>query len=183
MAALLAEPDSLTPYVDGVIEEESARAALRRVSGAARRFTGWNLSRESVVGWVEQAEDGQTIYLPTLWLVSVESVSLGGITLAAGTYSTSRDGRVTLARAYRTWGDVSIDFTHGYDPDSADMDNIRGIVAGAAARLLNNPEGLRSQTIGTETWTVGVAPMDDPNSTLSSGEERELSPYVIPRLG
>lgn len=182
MAALLAEPDSLTPYVD-VVEEEAARAALRRVSGAARRYVGWNLSRESVTGWSVRAENGQTLYLPTMWLVSVESVSYGGVTLGAGTYTTSRDGRIILARAYRTWGDVTVNFTHGYDPDSADMDNIRGIVAGAAARLLNNPEGLRSQTIGTETWTVGVAPMDDPNATLSSGEKDELAPYAIPRLG
>jgi hypothetical protein len=182
VAALLAEPDSLIPYVD-VIEEETARAALRRVSGAARSHTGWNLSRESVTGWTGSADNGATLYLPTMWLVSVESVSLGGVTLAAGTYTTTRDGRLILARAYRTWGDVTVNFTHGYDPDSADMDNIRGIVAGAAARLLNNPEGLRSQTIGTETWTVAVAPMDDPNAALSSGEKYELSPYVLPRLG
>lgn len=182
MAALLAEPDSLTPYVDAV-EEEAARAALRRVSGAVRRHTGWNLSRESVVGWTGRADNGQTLYLPTLWLVSLERVSIDGVTLASGLATPSRDGRVILSRSVRTWGDVVIDFTHGYDPDSADMDDIRGIVAGAAARLLNNPETLRSQTIGTETWTVGVAPMDDPNSVLSSGEKFDLSPYVMPRLG
>jgi hypothetical protein len=182
VAALLAEPDSLTPYVD-VVEEETARAALRRVSGAARRYTKWNLSRESVTGWVGQAANGQTLYLPTLWLVSVERVSIAGVTLAPGLYSTSRDGRVILARQYRTWDDVVVDYTHGYDPDSADMDHIRGVVAGAASRLLNNPEGLRSQTIGTETWTVAVAPMDDPNETLSSGEKRELDPYVIEVVG
>jgi len=183
MAALLADTSTLATVLPDATEEE-ARAALRRASGAVRAYCGWNLLRETVTGWSEiPVNYGTTLYLPTMWLVSVEALTVDGLGLLDPSgYTVKREGRIILAPSFRTFGSVTVDYTHGYDLDSPQMDHIRGVVSGAAMRLVDNPTGRRHQQIGGEAWTLATGPMEDPNATLSSGEKAELDRYVIPRL-
>lgn len=179
MVALLAEPDTL-----GVadIPEEAARLALRRASGAIRGYCGWNLLRESA-SWSDYGDGGSAIYLPTLYLVTVDSLSLYGWgVLDPSIYSPKRDGRILLPFLYQTRGLITVAYTHGYDVNSPEMEHIRGIAAGAATRLVDNPTGRRSQSIGGESWTLATGPLDDPNATLTSGEKAELDAYRMPRV-
>lgn len=162
------------------LPDEQARVILDVVSAAIRRECGWALSAEVVVGEVFHASGRASIWLPTLWLTSVDAVSENGVALIDGVhYAWSREGRINRNAVFG-WGDgpVVVSYTHGYPPGSRQIADLRTVALSAASRVPGNPQSLRSWTVGNESLTAAGAGGDLTN-TLTTSEKRDLDPYRL----
>lgn len=162
------------------LPDEQARVILTTVSAAIRRECGWNLTRESVIGEVFSPTGRRSLFLPTLWLVTVDAVTENGFALTGG-YRFTRDGRVTRDAVFGWSSPVVVSYTHGYEPGSRQYADLTAVCLSAAARMPGNPQGLRSWTVGNESLTAaGAGP--DVTGILSSAERADLAPYRLDPL-
>lgn len=127
---------------------------LELASAAVRAYTGQTLS--AVVGDVVpvRPDGGYHFRLPQRPVTAVASVTRGGSLLAATTYWWSRAGIVESA--YGTWGvdALTVTYSHGFSPVP---DDVVSVVAAIAGRAVTNPDGVRSETIGTYSVTHTVS--------------------------
>lgn len=124
----------------------NAADLLAAASQAVVTYCGWPIVRQVVVGQVFDTDGSWLLRLPTLLLVSVESVLLDGVEVT--NYSWSADG--VLARSWPyAWPygyrRVAVSYTHGYATVPAD---IAEIVVARAARAAALIPGLKSETVG-----------------------------------
>ncbi len=121
------------------------------------------------------------VVLPQRPVTAVSSVSVtepfaAARTVAAGDY-VWRQGGLLLSRAPGHWGgpaaEVSVTYSHGF---AAIPDDIRGVCLTAAARLMANPEAIRSEQVGNYSVTHGGAG-GDLIGTLAQSEQRDLNRY------
>jgi hypothetical protein len=178
----LATVADLEKSVQRSVDPEAGRLALESASGLVRDYCGWAISRTTETFTVDGS--GTTLLsLPTLHLVDVSAVRMGGAELAAsptgwtGPEEYSWSARGQLYRAYG-WPDIfrhiEADVTHGYDviPDA-----VRAVVLGLAGATAFNPGGsvLASKTVGAVTHTFRDAPGE-----LTSLQVFQLSGYRLP---
>lgn len=181
----LAVPQELRDHVqDQTVPEETARLHLATASGAVRSFCQWSLSAETVVERrIRPARTLGSLWLPTLWLRAVTAVvTPSGASLPANEYDWVEHGQVMLTRTIFVRGPYRVSYEHGYLDSSAEMDSIKGVVLGAAARLLDNPFSLRSWATGSESATMAGG-NSDVVGVLSREDRKQLEPYVLVWLG
>jgi len=165
------------------LTDDQARLVLDMVSAAIRRECQWNLSEEVVVGEVFHAAGKPSIWLPTLWLTSVDAVTENGSALTGGVhYAWTREGRVNRNAVFG-WssGPIVVSYTHGYPAGSRQLQDVKAVCLSAAARIPLNPQGLRSWTVGNEALTAAGSGLDV-TSALSRSEKEELGPYRLDPL-
>lgn len=154
--------------------------ALRRASGAIRGFCHWSVSEQVVTNWkVNQTRLSGNLWLPTLWLTSIQSITEDGVVLGAGYYAFDRNGLVRRGSGY--WSPyldgVVVNFTHGYPEGDERLETVHDVCLAAAARLVGNPLRHSSETTGNESWSSGI---QIANQTLSDGEREQLAHLVLP---
>jgi hypothetical protein len=166
------------------LPREVALLAVRRASGAIRAFCGWHVSQETVTAQVQPVLTGylRTLWLPTLWLQSITSITENGVVLDPSVYAWRRSGKIVRASGYywSTYADgVVVSYVHGYPEGDARLEGVRDVCLSAASRLVGNPLRHSSETTGSEAWVAGVAQAD---ATLTDGEREQLGPYALERL-
>lgn len=111
----------------------------------------------------------QRVQLPSMFVVSVSAVTVGGIPLLDFDWSPTGSlllGRLALARSYRG---LSVTLTHGFAECPED---VRQVVANLAAAGYTASQRVKSSTEGpyAVTYFDDSDPMDD------------LGPYCLPRV-
>jgi len=160
--SLLATPAQLALFLDADVDEERANQLLAVASGEVRACTGQWLS------WVENdvvrldGEGSDVLLLPEVPVAAVVSVIEGhgdGTVLdgpddASPVWEWNTDGilrRLDGAHFARRFRWYRVVYDHGWDPIP---DEIVGVVLRAAGRALENPEGIRQETLGRYSYTL-----------------------------
>lgn len=140
----LATPADLTARGVDVSDTEHVSAALASASAAVREAAGSSISQESSTFDVVAGE-GQYLQLPTSPIVSVEAVSVDGLTVS--------DYRLIGGALWRAAGwrgcdpsVVTVDATHGYVVVPADIVDL--VCQFAVASMLTAQDGARSGVVG-----------------------------------
>jgi hypothetical protein len=164
------------------LPDDRARVVLNMVSGAMRLHCNWPLSRTVVVAEVLHGR-GRYLWLPTLWLTSVDAVTEGMTALVPGQdYTWERHGKLSRTTAFGWGSPVVVSYTHGYTDLDPQWSGLSSLCLSVAARMPGNPSSLRSWTVGNESLTAAGAG-GDLTSILSDAERRQLGPYVLEPLG
>lgn len=175
-----AVPADLRTFVqDETVPEETARQKLAIASGAVRSFCGWPVSAVTETKRI-RATNAQSLWLPTLHLRGVSSITLAGQALTG--FDFTDEGQVLLGRWYYTRGPYVVTFDHGWLDDSYQIETVRGVVLSCASRLLDNPNSYRSWTTGSESVTAAGGGSDI-IGVLADGEKTQIADFVIPVLG
>jgi hypothetical protein len=167
-------------------QEAQAQALLDDASSVVRAYIRQDITRATTTDTftMRRADPllhrcGGIVTLPQRPVVDIDSVSVNGTV----TSDWWQEGNDILVRAW-AWDQppaahrapqVTVTYTHGWDPVPGD---IQAIVIQAANRVMVNPSGLRSETVGGESVTYLV-----PNGgealgvLLSELEKRALRAY------
>jgi hypothetical protein len=156
---MLATPSDLAAYVKSDLDTSTATLALEISTGWIKDTLGLNVllvTNQTVI-----LDGGEhSLYLPDRPVVSVGAVTTLDRYGTAETPVVDVDYRVRGYRLIRSgyrsvWPEqVTVTYTHGYTAGNVPQ-GIRGVCLAAAARLYQNPEGLRSETVGGVSWTAG----------------------------
>jgi hypothetical protein len=152
VADTFATATDLATYLEqDSVDTASATQALELATGAVQTYCGWRILAETVTG-LSLAPIGNLVALPTAYLTAVASVTEAGVPVSALGFGWTTSG--LLSRF--TFGGLSavpwrfpvvVTFTHGYAP-AAIPQTIKGVTLAAAARVYDNPTGLRSESAG-----------------------------------
>lgn len=146
MAALASAAD-LDLHLQRSLAADVAALALAGASGAVRAYCGWGLLRESTTFTVDG--NGSTVLdLPTLYLVSTSAVRVGGLAIdPAGPQPVVHPrGQLVWANVWPSLTKVEVEAVHGY---LTTPDIVKLLTLTIAARIINNPDNLRSASVGT----------------------------------
>lgn len=170
---------------DPALDETRAEHFLRVASGEVRGYTGQTFDLV-VDDEVLLAGNGSTVLLlpelPVLEVteliedprdVATELVDETGFEWSPDGIIRRIDGGV-FRRRFRWY---AITYDHGFE---ATPEDVLGVVLRVAARGLENPLGLRSETIGRYSYTVSG---ENAGIGLYAPDRRELDPYVVPGGG
>lgn len=180
--ALFATTDDLGDYLGEELTGARLTQATLGLEMATAMIQGWTRRRLERVDGDVVALPGtrdRELVLPAWPVVSVATVKLDGVAVAATSYR--RVGQ-SLFRELG-WGEpggiVEVTYTHGYDPIPED---IRVVTLQMAARSLQNPLGIRQEGIGSYSVTYagdGPGIGDDPLlASLSRYRVRAASPSL-----
>jgi hypothetical protein len=166
------------------LDRDAAALAVSRASGVIRSHCGWSISREVVTGFVApMRRASRSLWLPTMWLVSVDALTEDGyVSTAQVDYTYDSTGRVVRAAGY--WspniGGLVVSYTHGYPDGDTRLETPKHVCLALASRLVGNPYGHVMERTGTEQWQQ---PADVGTGTnLTPGEVADLGPYVLDML-
>lgn len=175
-----ATPAELAGYVQSDVDTYTATQALDLASAAIRGVCGWHIypSQSETVSLDTPSYSGD-LFLPSKYVTAVTSVTEAGLLLAASRYVWTQNGR--LARSYGAWGGyqswlpgrVVVAFTHGYPtiPDA-----VKAVCLGWASVTYRNPDGLRSETVGSVSQMWAVA---GPADQAVQDTDSRLLPYQL----
>lgn len=162
---------------------ESVEAAIRGVSARVVGWTGQKILRRqhTLTVWAGGEEE---LELPQRPLVSIDSITLDGVSLSAGLdYTLS--GAVVRRAGWRNWGyywswaQAVIVYTAGYPYPPDDLSDL---VAQNVAGRLDIPRGVRQYSIGSFSATVSSETLA--GSGWTPEEEEVLARYRRkPRAG
>lgn len=125
-------PSDVTSYTQGRLDPDDPETlrALNSAMSALRRYCGWHVSPVIETTLTLDGNDRHEIWLPTLKLVSVTSVTVFESNLNSTididvsdptqfAISSEAPGVLYRGRASGRWnwgyGNITVDFTHGYD--------------------------------------------------------------------
>lgn len=170
----LATAGELDVHLQRTVDPDQAGQAVQLASGAVRAYCKWDLTRQTTT--LQAAGTGTVVLtLPTLELIDVTAVRIGGVALDLdpALLSWTRRGQLLRPAGWPRLGNVEVDCTHGYDPVP---DLIKLVVLELAAKGLNNPLGLVSATVGQVTRTYASS---SNTPALSELDQRLLERYSI----
>lgn len=158
--------DLITPTELGVyLRDDTARTspagllACSLASEWVRSYCGWPITYVEYQDYILNGSGGRYVTLPTLMLLSIDTVQVDGVELSYPDDFTFADNGL-VCRVNSTWPDrlacVEIGgVTHGYDR-AALPDGVRLAALSIAAREYKNPEGLAEVASGTvrRKWTL-----------------------------
>ena len=161
--APFATPAELASYLQrsAFTGDELTRAELLLdlASAAMRVYTGRTLS--AVVGdtVVLDGTYSALLRLPNYPVTTLTSITAEGILVPSTDYLLYADaGMVRRTTGWGwgwTYGGVTVVYSHGYAEGSAEMLTLKGICLGLASATLGNPDNLKSEQIGTYSYTEG----------------------------
>lgn len=170
----LVTAEEFASYLQRDLDRATAELAIGGASGVVRNFCRWNVARESATFTLD-AIGSTLLVLPTLKLVSVDEVRVGGDVLDASAYTWSQGGQLYAAGRWPVGHRlVEVDVVHGYEPVP---DEVKLVTCALAARSMVNPEGLRSKTVGT---VAKVFVFETIRGDLSELEASMISGHRLP---
>lgn len=145
-----ATPEQLEAYSRGAILATDPRSEiiLDGATAAIQRYAGWHIAPALDL---ELTLDGgqDVIYLPTLKLNSVESITVDGTLLDPTAYEWSRvTGNiryVSRETCHDSWGGTVVEFNSGYETIPADLTQI---VLQVSSQALSSPTGATREQAG-----------------------------------
>lgn len=148
--ASFASPDELSAYTAGLIAANDPRAQviLDGATQAIKNYCGWNIAPpETITLYLDGGSS--VIYLPTLKLNSVESITVDGTVLAATDYEWSRVTGNIRSKLYAgfpdSWGGTVVVFNSGFATTPADL---KQVVLQVSALALSSPTGATREQAG-----------------------------------
>jgi hypothetical protein len=163
-------------------QELQAQALLDDASSVVRAYVRQDITRATTtdVFTMRRADPllhrcGGVVTLPQRPVVDIASVSVDGTT----TSDWWQEDSDILVRAW-TWDhppaahrapQVTVTYTHGWDPVPG---NIQAIVMQAANRVMVNPSGIRSETVGGESVTYLIPAVGEYLGVLLSNTEKKV---------
>ena len=155
--AAFATPTELAGFLQRDLDTYSAAQALDLASQAIRDHCGWSITQ--VTGAVETLDGGggRSVWLKTKLLTAVTSVTELGLSLPVTTgFDWTDAGQVIRVGRWWTYRprSVVVTYTHGY---ATVPDSVKGVCLSIAGRRYQNPETLKSYTVGgvSESYAVG----------------------------
>jgi hypothetical protein len=150
VADQFASPFDLATWLQQDVDTASAVLAIEAATGAVQSYCGWRILAETVT--VSVLPLGTLVALPTTYLTAVTAVTEAGLPVSPLGYGWTTSGilsRYTFGGlAAIPWqSPVAVTFTHGYSA-AALPQTLRGLVLNIAARIYDNPTGLRSESAG-----------------------------------
>lgn len=140
---------------------------LEQAEALVRGYCGWHIAPERDDTVTLRASYGRDLFLPSLYVTSVDSVTDDGAALTVeDDYRWTQSG--VLSRCFWSDTEVVVEFTHGYEEVPAD---VTAVVQAIAARMVSNPRNLKRETSGPFT--------EEFDGTLNSSERERLIPYRI----
>lgn len=181
--AALASASDLASWLQKDLDTATATLALNVASGEIRNYCGWSVSQEAGVVATLTGSGTDLLWLPTLRLTAVTSLTENGLARTTPSdFTFEAWGKLRRRRA--AWlceppQAVVVTFTHGY---ATVPDDVKGACLSLAARVYDNPGGLRSYTVGgvSETYAGAAA---DLGPMLAEAELRSLTAYKLPFVG
>lgn len=179
-----ATPEELSVYSKGLISptDERSQPLLDGATTAIRRLAGWNIAPAEDVT-VTLDGGGQVLYLPSLQVNSITSVTIRGIELPSTDYEWSRrTGNIRQIAGWgfpETWGGIEVTFNSGYDAIPADLKQITMQVVSLA---LSSPTGATREQAGQVAMSWGTtAPGVAGGLTLLERDLATISAYLVPK--
>lgn len=164
--------EEFASYVQSDVDTATATLLRDLATDAIRAATGQSLDEaESTLYLVPP--DGTELVLPQLPATEPTQVKVNGEVVTDWFFSTDRLYRASGWQAFDTITGaplrVEVTYTHGYATSPPEL---KRIALQAAARAYRNPAGLRSETIGSESYTYATETI--PNLLeLTAKEKRE----------
>lgn len=154
---------------------------LEQAEALVRAYCGWHIapSREDTV--TIRVLGGERVFLPSMHVTAVDSVSEAGVALTVDTEYTWDTPSGVLRRTYWAYDElVEVAFTHGYEDVPAD---VTAVVQAVAQRAVDNPGSLVRSQAGpfSETYSATSSGQVATLSLLES-EKAALAPYKVPGL-
>jgi hypothetical protein len=163
-------------------QELQAQALLDQASSVIRAYVRLDITQATTTDTftMRRADPllhgcGGAVTLPQRPVVDIASVSIDGV----ATQDWWQDGNDLLLHS-RTWGrvpaahrppQVTVTYTHGWDPVPGD---IQAIALQAANRVIVNPSGIRSETVGGESVTYLIPAVGEYLGVLLSRTEQKV---------
>ena len=131
---------------------------LNAASEAVQRYCGWDIAPRATKTFTLDGRGSQHLWLPTLMLVDVLSVTNDGEAVPVENYDWSTTGWVGLRSgcwSHRASG-IVVECVSGYESTPADL---AGVIMAAAARAAASPTGAYLQRAGgvQMQWQAGSA--------------------------
>ena len=159
---------------------DRATLLVNSASAAIRGHCGWNITEETVTGDVIDGSGGWDLWLPTKHLTAVASIVENGVTLTdPDNYVWRRNGQLIRSGRWSSKAKaVTATYTHGYPTGHVKLELARSVCLTIAARLVNNPGGLRSYTVGGVSETY-AGDADGMTVVPTEAEEKSLEPLAL----
>lgn len=116
---------------------------LDQATAAVRNACGWHVTPVETETVALDVTGARSLLLPTLHIVSVESVTIDGTVLDPGSYFWSTAGVLT-GECLRRGRTVVVKFTHGFE----DAEDIKGVILSVVSAAQSAPRGVTSQQTG-----------------------------------
>lgn len=174
-----ANPADLSAYLQQAVAGPQAQLALNTASDTIRGYCGWSITQDSVTATLN-GSGGPSIWLPTLVLTAVESVTEGVTSLVYDQdYWWTATGRlIRNGRWPSSPRSVAVAYTHGY---AVVPGPVKQVCLTSAARTVANPQNLRSKTTGPFSWTAAGG-ASDMGPGLTENERAALARFQIPAV-
>jgi hypothetical protein len=163
-------------------QEQQAQALLDQASSVVRAYVRQDITRATTTDTFTMRRADPLLHrcsgvvtLPQRPVVDIDAVAVNGVE----TQDWWQDGNDVLVRAW-SWDQppaahrppqVTVSYTHGWDPVPAD---VQAIVMQAANRVLVNPSGIRSETVGGESVTYLIPAVGEYLGVLLSRTEQKV---------
>lgn len=129
------------------LPDPKAYLVLDAVSNDIRDAAGWSISQQTGVTWTLDAPASPDLFLPTLHLTAVTSVTVDGTALASTGYEWNEWGQLTRLsgvwwrRGVRRLANVVVVATHGY-PVGQVPGEVKSLCLEHSIRRLSAPDGV-----------------------------------------
>jgi hypothetical protein len=163
-------------------QEQQAQALLDQASSVVRAYVRQDITRATTTDTFTMRRADPLLHrcsgvvtLPQRPVVDIDAVAVNGVE----TQDWWQDGNDVLVRAW-SWDQppaahrppqITVTYTHGWDPVPAD---VQAIVMQAANRVLVNPSGIRSETVGGESVTYLIPAVGEYLGVLLSRTEQKV---------
>lgn len=131
-----------------------AAEIILQVQAAIRSYCGWHIAPSIEQTVTLDGRGSRHLWLPSLYVTDVTSVSNEGTAVTSDEYDWSESGYIESR--YGCWTtrprQVEITFTHGYDDIPAD---VVGVAVAVAARASASPAGVKREQAGAVSLEYG----------------------------
>lgn len=180
---------SLVPLADSSdlanYRSRDANSILRQVSAAVRAYCHWHIAPVQSETWTLDGSGTRFLWLPTLRVVSIESITNNGVAVDLTTVDTSKSGylvlRCDVSSALHCWshrpGGIVIQLHHGLDDIP---DELVELTMAVALRAVSSPTGIvREQAGAVSAEYALVAPGVSGGIAFLQHEKALLAPYRL----
>lgn len=178
--ASFATPAELSSYTKGLISptDERSQSVLDGATQAIRNYCGWNIAPAEDLT-VALDGGGEVLYLPSLKVNSIASVTVDGSALTDYEWS-KRTGNLRRKdhRVFpEVWGGIVVQFNSGHAAVPADL---KQIVLQVSAMALSSPTGATREQAGQValSWAT-TAPGVSGGLSLLSRDLQTLAAYRL----
>lgn len=181
-------PEEVASLAQTNLDRATVELLIKGTEAAVRRHCGWHITQETVTNQVVYPTTGRQMFLPSLFVTAVSSISVNGTPLVENVgYRWRQNGEVLLASypvsTWSTWGpswpaDTLASYVHGYAAGAAQLDDIKDVVGSAVARRIGNPDVLQQLQVGGIVEQYATSPQL-PSIALLQMEKAELSSYTL----